>query len=349
MEFTAGGQLEVRITPSDVGKRVSVRRRAEPGGGSETFTDTVGVLTSWDNAVLLITRRTGETVRILESSLVAGKVVPARRPTAAPHGASRPSWMAPARRRGPAASYEELARVSARAWQPVESEPLGDWLLRASSGFTRRANSVLPLGDPGLPLDAALTRVREWYAKRELPAYVQTATGAEDTQEALCAELERHGWEREVSAELRIGALAPVGDLDADVERVRLGRSVDEAWLRRYQRSAVPGPHVVQVLSSGPSVWFATVPGASEVPAAIGRCVVDGRWAGFMAVEVDPAYRRQGLATTVMTALARRALDEGASAAWLQVESDNDGARALYEGMGFAVHHHYHHFRHPLR
>lgn len=64
-----------------------------------------------------------------------------------------------------------------------------------------------------------------------------------------------------------------------------------------------------------------------------------------MAVEVDPEQRRRGLATAVMTALARRALDEGASAAWLQVEADNDGARALYDGMGFAPHHHYHHYR----
>jgi ribosomal protein S18 acetylase RimI-like enzyme len=64
-----------------------------------------------------------------------------------------------------------------------------------------------------------------------------------------------------------------------------------------------------------------------------------------MAVEVDPALRGRGLATAVMKALARRALDEGASAAWLQVESDNDQARALYEGMGFTVHHRYHHFR----
>ena len=46
-----------------------------------------------------------------------------------------------------------------------------------------------------------------------------------------------------------------------------------------------------------------------------------------------------------MAALARRALEEGASAAWLQVETDNTGARALYEDMGFAVHHLYHHFR----
>ncbi|MET9373400.1 GNAT family N-acetyltransferase [Streptomyces sp. NPDC002992] len=329
MEFTAGGRLEVRITPVDVGKRVSVRYVTDSGVPGERFTDTVGVLTSWDAGVLLITRRTGESVRIAESALVAGKVVPA----------------APARRRGPAASFEELARVTARAWEPVESERLGEWTLRAASGFTRRANSVLPLGDPGLPLDAALARVREWYAVRDLPAYIQATTGAEGTQELLCAELERRGWRPEVSADVRIAGLAPVADLDADVSSVRLSRSVDESWLRRYQRFGVPGPHVLSVLSSGPSVWFASVPGTGDVPAAIGRCVVDARWAGFMAVEVDPAHRRRGLATVVMTALARRALEEGASAAWLQVEAENDGARALYEGMGFGVHHHYHHYR----
>ncbi|MEV2249922.1 GNAT family N-acetyltransferase [Streptomyces sp. NPDC050147] len=336
MEFTAGGRLEVRITPADVGKRVSVRRLNEGPGTDAKFTDTVGVLTSWNDGVVLITRRDGERVRIVESALVAGKVVPS----------------APARRRGPAASYKELARVTARAWPPVESEPLGEWELRAAGGFTRRANSVLPTGDPGRPLDEALAYVRQWYAARELPAYIQTATGAEGTQELLCAELEERGWEREVSAELHIGALAPLGDLDAPgagAEQVLVSRSFDEAWLRRYKRSGVPGPHVLKVLAGGPSVWFASVPGASfgAGPAAIGRCVVDGRWAGFMAVEVDPAHRRRGLATAVMAALSRQALAEGASAAWLQVEDDNEGARALYGGLGFAAHHTYHHYRYP--
>ncbi|GAA4902089.1 GNAT family N-acetyltransferase [Streptomyces coeruleoprunus] len=332
MEFTAGGRLEVHISPSDVGKRVSVRRVGDPGAGPERFTDTVGVLTSWTEGVLLITRRSGETVRIPESSLVAGKVVPA----------------APARRRGPAAGFEELARAQARAWQPLESEPLGEWTLRAANGFTRRANSVLALGDPGLPLGEALARVCSWYEDRGLPPYVQATTGAEGTQERLCAALEERGWRREVSTEVRIAGLAPVADLPVTAE-VALSRTPDKAWLRRYQRVVEPAPHMLRVLGSGPSVWFATVAGdgGGEVPAAIGRCVVDGRWAGFMAVEVDPAYRRRGLATAVMAALAARALEEGASAAWLQVETDNDAARALYEGMGFAVHHLYHHFRAP--
>ncbi|CAL9296754.1 hypothetical protein SUDANB180_04936 [Streptomyces sp. enrichment culture] len=279
----------------------------------------------------MITRRDGESVRIPESALVAGKVIPA----------------APARRRGPAASYPELARITARAWPPVESEPLGAWELRAAAGFTRRANSVLPLGDPGLGLDAALDAVRRWYGARGLPARVQTATGAEGTQELLCAELERRGWVREVTAELWTGALAPVADR-AGGEGVVLSRTADEAWLARYRRKGMTGA-ALRVLHGGPSVWFAAVPGAGggEPPAAIGRCVVDGRWAGFAAVEVDPARRREGLATEVMAALARRALDEGASAAWLQVETDNEGARALYRALGFQPHHAYHHYRAP--
>ncbi|GGX57001.1 N-acetyltransferase [Streptomyces minutiscleroticus] len=332
MEISANFRLEVRITASDVGKRVSVRRLDEHAAEGEKFTDTVGVLTSWDDGVLLITRKSGEAVRIPESSLVAGKVVPA----------------APARRRGPSATYGELARVAARGWRPVEREPLGDWELRAASGFTRRANSVLPLGDPGMPLDEALAAVRRWYAARGLPAYLQIATGAEDTQELLGAELAARGWTREVTAELWTGALAPVGDAAgaADGPRVVLSRSADEAWLARYQRRGV-SEVALRVLGGGPSVWFASVPSDTGAPAAIGRCVVDGRWAGFAAVEVAPEHRRRGLATAVMAALARRALDEGASAAWLQVKTDNTGARALYQGMGFALHHAYHHYREP--
>jgi ribosomal protein S18 acetylase RimI-like enzyme len=330
-----------------VGKRVSVRRWNEHAAEGERFTDTVGVLTSWDDGVLLITQRNGQGVRIAESSLVAGKVIPA----------------APARRRGPASSYEELARISARAWQPVERERLGEWELRGAvqkvprearpwgavvgrrAGFTRRANSVLALGDPGLPLDDALAAVRRWYAARGLPAYIQLATGAEGTQELLCAELEGRGWTREVTAELWTGALAPVADREAT--GVELSRTVDEAWLARYQRKGM-SEVALKVLGSGPSVWFATVAGAEGAPpAAIGRCVVDGRWAGFAAVEVDPEQRRRGLATAVMAALARQALDEGASAAWLQVETGNAGARALYAGLGFGAHHAYHHYREP--
>ncbi|WP_444544821.1 GNAT family N-acetyltransferase, cg3035/Rv0428c family, partial [Streptomyces albospinus] len=152
MGFLAGGRAEVRITPADVGKRVSVRRLTGARAREPAFTDAVGVLTSWDEGVLSITRRSGECVRIEESTLVAAKVVPA----------------APARRRVPAATVRELQEVAARGWPAIETERLGEWTLRASEGFTRRANSVLALGGPGVPLDEALARTGRWYGARGL-------------------------------------------------------------------------------------------------------------------------------------------------------------------------------------
>ncbi|MCF3143202.1 GNAT family N-acetyltransferase [Streptomyces platensis] len=349
MEFLAGGRAEVRITRADVGKRVSVRRLTGGGAGVPPFTDAVGVLTSWDQGVLSITRRNGETVRIEESSLVAAKVVPDRPATARP-GAARPSGE-PARRRGPAATARELQTVAARGWPAVETAPLGEWTLRASGGFTRRANSVLPLGDPGVPLEVALERIGQWYDARGLPPVIVVATGQAETDERLDAELAERGWTGERHTTVRIAALAPLADTDADTRRVTLSREPGAQWLALYNRTGEAAASeeasriARQVLTGGPSVWFATVAGADGGTAAIGRLVVDGRWAGFAALETAPAARRQGLATLVMTALAERALEEGASAAYLQVEADNADALAFYDRLGFTEHHGYHYRR----
>ena len=55
MKHTARGLLAVRLTPADVGKRVSVRTDTGMAPPAPRFTDTVGVLTSWSNGVLSVT------------------------------------------------------------------------------------------------------------------------------------------------------------------------------------------------------------------------------------------------------------------------------------------------------
>jgi N-acetylglutamate synthase len=301
-----------------------VRRVAEIRGGRPVFSDTVGVLTSWSDNVLIITRRDGEIVRIAESAVVAGKAVP----------------NAPARRRfsAPSAAPAELAGIAARGWPALKTERLGDWLLRASQGFTRRANSVLALGDPGVPADEALRRVTAWYGERGLTPCAQVVTGSR-----TAGAFADHGWGAGGHTLLRTAPLAPVAD-GPGAEQVTLSRELDAAWLAAYHRVSGLEEAARGVLRGGASVWFATVPDPADPgrPAAIGRCVADGRWALFCAVEVSPAHRRQGLATAVMTALAGRALAEGAYGALLQVEADNAAGCALYDRMGFGTVERYH-------
>ena len=57
---------------------------------------------------------------------------------------------------------DDLERAAAQHWQAPEQERLGEWLLRAAEGFTGRANSALPLGDPGLPRPEAVAYVTDW-------------------------------------------------------------------------------------------------------------------------------------------------------------------------------------------
>ncbi|MFE9423019.1 GNAT family N-acetyltransferase [Kitasatospora sp. NPDC006697] len=295
------------------------------------FRDVIGVLTSWNDSELVVLGRDRAESRIPAGELVAGKPVPPF----------------PARRaEPPAADPVGLQRLAARSWPAVEREALGEWTLRASAGFTRRANSVQALGDPGLPLPEALAAVRAWYAARALPALVEvTEPGSDPALVDLLAGLPRAG-----SALVLTAPLAPVARPVPGRELVRLTTAADADWLALYHRvGGGPAAEAARrVLHGGLSVWFARVPGRpGEPPLAIGRCVIDGPWAHFGAVEVRPEARRRGLAVAVMSVLAARAAEEGARAGYLQVEAGNAAALALYDRLGFATGHTYHYARLP--
>ncbi|MFN2559955.1 MAG: GNAT family N-acetyltransferase, partial [Jatrophihabitans sp.] len=79
-----------------------------------------------------------------------------------------------------------------------------------------------------------------------------------------------------------------------------------------------------------------------------GRGAVDDGWLGIMAVEVAPDYRRRGLAGVLMAGLWNwGATAHDASRSYLSVLADNVPAVALYEAVGYWVHHEYHYRGEP--
>lgn len=246
----------------------------------------------------------------------------------------------------------ELERMAAAHWRGTEEERLGGWLLRAAGGFTGRANSALPLGDPGLPVDAALAAVTRWYRARGLPPMivVPRPLAGEPHDQRLDNQLSERGWLTRpgpafvMLADLPLGTSpgTPLDALPAGCE-VRTSPEPDDAWAARYHyrgQDYLP-PVARQVLTSARDQSFVSIRNSGDV-LAIARLSIAGGWAGLTAVEVHPDHRRRGLGAAITAAACREAGRHGIRQVFLQVEEGNAGAQALYRRLGFRYSHRYH-------
>lgn len=208
----------------------------------------------------------------------------------------------------------DLDRLAAQAFVASQQERAAGWLLRADPAEPlRRLNSALPLGPP-LDLDA----VEDWYRSRGLAPRVMVSPA--DELGALDAQLAERGYEVEVPADIL------VGDPGEVLERLDgAAHAVVPTELTAPAAALRSGQEVVQLGAAG---------GAGRA-----TLVLQDGWSLVLALEVDPARRRQGIASALVRACARAADGRGL---YLQVRQDNAGAHALYAAAGFIRSHAYH-------
>lgn len=307
--------LSFGLTPHDVGKRVVVRRKVDD---HPLFTDILGDLVELTETYLTV-RTDGGEVRVPLSSVHRAKTVPAR-----------------TTRRATEIAALELA--AAKAWPAPISERLGDWWLRSAEGFTGRANSALPVGDPGMRLPAAIEAVAAFYHDlgRTPLIDVPQPLAQPVADAALLA-----GWLPECTVLVQtIGlpeliAATPAGD------DFSLNDRPDDAELALIAGSRGPlPPAALHVLTAVDQVVFARYADQGALIAR-GRGTVTDGWLGLFGIETIPAARRRGLAQAAVGRLARWGAQHGATRAFLQVESHNEAAIALYARLGFVNHHRY--------
>jgi N-acetylglutamate synthase len=65
----------VRLTPQDVGERVTLRLRTHAPSGQPAMTDVVGILRAWHGGRLSVERRDRSIIEVAAGDLVAGRVV----------------------------------------------------------------------------------------------------------------------------------------------------------------------------------------------------------------------------------------------------------------------------------
>lgn len=307
-----------------IGMRVVLRHRIEGG-----FTDALGVVVGADTAELVVQTRRGP-VTVPRRDVVAAKEVPP----------------APVRRGAPhlAPSMMDLQELMVAGMPPLRSAWLGRWLVRESAAYTGRANSVLPLGDPGVPLSSALSFVRDWYTSRTQVPLLQVygPDGFEVATDAVGGAALDAGWTAFLSSLVLTASVDDVAAARADSNRVARVQDHprDDWWAGAAAREREHRATASAIFEQIPDGEYITLTVDSQV-AAVGRVAFAHAWAGVFSVHVSPAYRRQGLARDMMAVAARRAQARGVRSIYLQVARDNTAAVRLYESLGFRVHHEY--------
>ena len=274
-------------------------RHRLPAGSVPPLTDVIGHLVQTEPILAVRTKR-GEVVAVAADQVVAIKALTA----------------APVR----TADIRNLEHAAALAWPGVEQQWVGGWFCRFGHGSTRRANSAVPLNFSSIDDMSAIV---DWYEQRSAAPLV--------------------------SAPDRLIRVPPHASTEAenlvmtcDIERsnslgeVTLSQRPDDEWLRVYERD-VPTEVLTAVVDG--EVVFATLSAVAVARAAVTDAPDGTRWLGLSALKVSEDQRRSGHARSLCTALLSWGADKGAHRAYTQALADNDSATALFESMGFTLHH----------
>lgn len=270
-----------------------------PAGSAPPHTDVVGHLVQIAPTVRVRTKR-GDVVGIEAADVLAVRVVPE----------------VPVR----TGEIRNLEHAAALGWPGLEQQWQDGWLLRYGLGITRRANSAVPLR---FTSHTELIAAAQWYASRGAPALISAPDRLFKVPAGVPVEAE---------------TLVMAGDLSgaAAAAEVTLTARPSQSW-RTINPRDIPDEVLTAVVDG--EVAFGELSGTAVGRAAVTEAPDGTRWAGLSTVHVAGDARRRGLARTLCSGLLDWARERGATRAYVQVVADNAHARALYESMGFGVHH----------
>ena len=309
----------VGIDPALIGQRLTLRLH-DPQGG---FRDLVGILES----ATTIRKRSGEIVDFDPKQIA---IVHPIKDVLHRAGSGAPLSL----------RIAELEALSTQTWPPNETKNLGSWQIRISDGVTYRANSVFvsgppAFGDPGLEIDQAIDQIERIYAEANLPAVFHLV---HPVYQEFTNYLLAKGWKEKVGAAFLVHDIEETLDISETLTKKKLNLLNESAPTPDFL--ALHNDEVLEkIMNSYPARYLSLRSEGATVATA--RVAIYESWAIVTRLIVAESHRRQGLAEILMQAAISISQSEGANKMCLQVDRSNIGAQALYDKLGFRLHHTY--------
>ena len=306
--MTAAAEKSMPSLLGAIGKRVTIRLH-EPNGG---YRDIVGVLHSERHLI----NSKYETIFFSPDEIAIWREIQPL-PDLAGKGAPLSQRII------------ELEKLSDITWPAEENIEYGNWRLRISDGFSMRANSALPIGEPPTDLAVAVNHVISTYRKNKLRP---TFSIPLPIFEELDKYLEQVGWNIKIEANFLIRDIGAVELPSLPDYSVEILDNPSKLWLELNSDQPLE-----KLMRRYPARYGAIKSNGEFI--AVGRIATADSWSIVTRLFVKPSFRGKGVAKILMNNLLAAASQDGATKIALQVDNENGAALALYQSMGFRTHH----------
>ena len=297
--------------PGPVGARLSIRLQTP---GQDGYHDLLGYLESGNS----VRRKDGTVATFNPAHVVAWRQVPIT-PT----------------KSNSASIIESLEKIAQQNWMPEKIEQIGSWQLRSNRGFSFRANSTLPLGGkgfgaPGIELNQAISKVIDFYRDLNQPAIFQILPSIHQELERCIKAI---GFRSK--GEVRFETMRINNPLIYDLKDIHLLTSdyPTDDWFALHGDDEI----AAELMLRTPSKYLHLYEESELV--ATSRAAFTEDWAGISRVRVRQDKQNQGLGKKIMLATLNEIKSNELENAFLQVESENVNAIAIYHSLGFSLHH----------
>jgi len=230
--------------------------------------------------------------------------------------------------------YQEL---STNAWPAKYYYLLNGWVARISEGVTKRANSVMPLTYYGDNLQEDIQAVETIFAKNKLPVIFQLPDYYEP-QNLLKILLEN---DYKIIDETLVMAakIQDIPDIPANQDySYQYTTEAKDEWFNsmsvsvRATQERIKGQKAIIGRILQPKSFFSAKQGKEII--GIGMAVLEQGNLGIFDMLVNPDFRRQGIAGSLIAKMVDWGREHSVHSTYLCVQGDNHPAITLYKKVG---------------
>lgn len=237
-------------------------------------------------------------------------------------------------------SNDELIRrieeASFNAWPALNIMLYDGWLLRFANGYTKRANSVNGLYQGDLSIETKIDACETIFRRQGLrPVFRLTPLINPDD---LDPHLQARNYKRIDHTSVQLLDLDRIEPALSERVVILAGHNSIDSWLRSFhdlnpqRRDADTHKLMLQQIMGKLCLMVLIV---NNTVVTCGLAVADGEYLGLFDIVTDGEERRKGYGLELTSALLAWGKFIGTRYAYLQVMTNNDPAKRLYNRLGF--------------